>query len=74
MRCSSGVEFAAALRDTRRSSEQGRALSTAPSGRRYGSSRAETCRRFPVKWREKHLIGILLFGIMRIVSRKTTQT
>lgn len=52
---SSGAEFAVASRDTRRFSAQGRALSTAPSGRRYASSGAVTCHRFPVRWREKYL-------------------
>lgn len=54
-RCSSGVEFAAASHDTRRFSVRGRALSTAPSGRRYASSGAGTCRRFPVRCRERQI-------------------
>lgn len=46
-RCSWGVEFAAASRDTHRFSAQGRVLSTVPSGRRYASLAAGTCHRFP---------------------------
>ncbi len=57
-RWSSGVEFAAASRDTHRFSVQGQALSTAPSGRRYVSSGAGTCHRFPVGHREKYLTVI----------------
>lgn len=59
-RCSSGVASAGAWHDTRRSSARGRALSTAPSGRRYASSAAGTCRRFPVRWREKYLTDNLV--------------
>lgn len=48
-RCFSGAESAAASRDTRRFSVRGRALSTAPSGHRYASSRAGTYHQFPVR-------------------------
>lgn len=75
-RCSSGVEFAAASRDTRRFWVQGRALSTAPSGRRYASSGAGTCHRFPVRWREKYLTDILVCSnhVAGIWSRKSART
>lgn len=59
-RCSSGAESAVASRDTHRSSARARALSTAPSGRRYASSGAGTCHQFPVRWREKYLTDILI--------------
>lgn len=55
-RCSSGVEFAAALHGIHRSSVQGPTLSTAPSGHRYGSSGAGISHRFPVRQRENFLI------------------
>lgn len=59
-RCSWGVEFAAASRDTHRFSAQGRVLSTVPSGRRYVSLAAGTCHRFPVKWMEEHQTDIFV--------------
>lgn len=46
-RRSSGAEFAAASRDTRRFSARGRVLSTVLLGRRCASSGAKTCRQFP---------------------------
>lgn len=75
-RWSSGVEFAAASRDTHRFSVRGQALSTAPSGHRYASSGAETCHRFPVRWREKYLTDILVYfhHVTGILSRKNTPT
>lgn len=54
-RWSWGVEFAAASRGTRRSSVRGPVLSTAPSGRRYASSAAGTCRRFPCRAEERSI-------------------
>lgn len=74
--CSSGAGFAAASRDTRRFSARGRALSTAPSGRRYASSGAGTSHRFPVRQREKCLTDILVcvHHVMGIWSRRKTPT